>query len=243
MSGSGSAAPADATRPAGASVNPQEVTAAAVMAVVLALIALDVLDHSFNSWFDRHSFSTDAVSTLLGLAVAALVVNRIADRRRLRDQAQVMAAQGAMIAGQALRATRALTAALGGSGQRDAAADELQTFMTMMLISAPVLIEAPQTREFLEASQHLAGEIARALTVTRAGDHPQDLDQRLNDAADQVRTAVEPLLTVLNLDQQSAVWGASSPPSDDPPAGDAAGIPGGSSPPSDDPPAGDAPAE
>ncbi len=221
MSGSGSAAPADATRAARASVNPQEVTAAAVMAVVLALIALDVLDHSFNRWFDRHAFSTDAVSTLLGLAVAALVVNRISDRRRLRDQAQVMAAQGAMIAGQALRATRALTAALDGSGQRDAASDELQTYMTMMLISAPVLIEAPQTRTFLEECQHLAGEIARALTVTRAGDHPSDLDQRLNAAADRVRIAVQPLLTVLDLDQQSAVWGASSPPSDDPPAGDA----------------------
>ena len=74
------------------------------MVVVLALIALDILDDSFNTWFDQHSFTTDAVSTLLGLAVAALVVDRIADRRRLRDRAQVLAAQGAMIGAQACAA-------------------------------------------------------------------------------------------------------------------------------------------
>ena len=72
--------------------HPQEWVAAAVMAVVLSLIALDVINHSFNTWADQHSFATDTVSTLLGLAVAALVVDRISARRRLRDQAQVMAA-------------------------------------------------------------------------------------------------------------------------------------------------------
>jgi predicted Co/Zn/Cd cation transporter (cation efflux family) len=132
--------------------HPQELIAAAVMAVVLTLIAFDLVDHSFNTWFDRHSFSTDAVSTLLGLAVAALVVDRISDRRRLRDRAQVMAAQGAMIAAQALRATQAVTSALDGSGDREAAGDELRTFMTMMLTGAPVLMDALQTREFLETS-------------------------------------------------------------------------------------------
>ena len=201
--------------------HPQEWIAAAVMAVVLALIALDLVDDGFNTWFDQHSFTTDAVSTLLGLAVAALVVDRISDRRRLRDQAQVMAAQGAMIAAQALRATQAVTAALDGTGDRDAAADELRTFMTMMLTGAPVLMDAAQTREFLEASQRLAAELARALVVTRSGDRPDDLDQRLNDAADQVRAAVQPLLQTLDLDQQSAVWGAARSPSDDASADDA----------------------
>ena len=220
----------------------QEWIAAAVMAVVLALIALDVVDHSFNSWFDRHSFSTDAISTLLGLAVAALVVDRISDRRRLRDRAQVMAAQGAMVAGQALRATRTVTAALGGTAERDGAADELRTFMTMMLISAPVLMDAPQTRQFLEASQRLAGELARALTATRSGDHPKEVDRRLNDAADQVRTAVQPLLQTLNIDQQTAIWDASRVPSANAPAADGpVDAPAADAPPADAPPA-DAPA-
>jgi hypothetical protein len=196
-------------------IHPQEWAAAGVMAVVLALVALDLVDHSFNTWFDRHSFATDAFSTLLGLAVAALVVDRISDRRRLRDRAQVMAAQGAMIAAQALRATQAVTSALGASGDREAAADELRTFTTMMLTGAPVLMDAPQTRTFLETSQRLAAEIARALLVTRSGEHPDDVDQRLTDAADQVRAAVQPLLQALNLDQQSAVWGAALTADDD----------------------------
>jgi len=207
--------------------HPQEWIAAAVLTVVLALIALDVVDHAFSTWFDRHSFATDAVSTLLGLAVAALVVDRISARRSLRDRAQVMAAQGAMIAAQALRATQAVTSALDGSGDRDSAADELRTFMTMMLTAAPALMDAPQTREFLERSQHLAAELARALGVTRSGDRPDDIDQRLNDAAGQVRAAVQPLLQTLDVNQQSDLWVPARPPSDDAPA--------------DSPPAADAP--
>jgi len=206
--------------------HPQEWIAAAVMAVVLGLIALDLVDHAFSAWLDRHSFATDAVSTLLGLAVAALVLDRISARRSLRDRAQVMAAQGAMIAAQALRATGAVTSALDGSGDRDAAADELRTFMMMMLTGSPVLMDAPDTREFLERSQHLAAEIARALGVTRSGDRPDDIDRRLNDAAGQVRTAVQPLLQTLDVDQQSDLWGPARPPGDDaaadnPPAADA----------------------
>jgi hypothetical protein len=173
--------------------HPQEWIAAAVMAVVVTLMVLDLVDHSFNSWFDRHSFSTDTVSTLLGLAVAALVVDRISDRRRLEDRAQVMAAQGAMIGVQALRATQAVTSVLDGSGDRNAARDELQTFTTMMLTGAPVLMDAPQTREFLEDSERLAAELARALALTRSGERPDDLDQRVNDAAGQVQATVAPL--------------------------------------------------
>jgi len=206
--------------------HPQELTAAAVMAVVVTLIALDLVDHVVSGWFDRHSFATDAVSTLLGLAVAALVVDRISARRNLRDRAQVMAAQGAMIAAQARRATQAVTSALDGSGDRDSAADELRTFMMMMLTAAPALMDAPQTREFLETSQHLAAELARALGVTRSGERPDDVDQRLNDAAGQVRATVQPLLQTLDVDQQSDLWGPARQPSDDaaadnPPAADA----------------------
>jgi hypothetical protein len=115
---------------------PQEWIAAVVMVVVLALMALDILDDSFNTWFDQHSFTTDAASTLLGLAVAALVVDRITDRRRLRDRAQVMAAQGTMIAAQGLRTNQAVARALDGNGDREAAEDELRTYLTMMLNGA-----------------------------------------------------------------------------------------------------------
>jgi hypothetical protein len=131
-----------------------------------------------------------------------------------------MAAQGAMIAAQALRATGAVTSALDGSGERDAAADELRTFMMMMLTGSPVLMDAPDTRQFVETSQHLGAELARALGVTKSGDRPDDIDQRLNDAADQVRAAIQPLLQTLDIDQQSDLWGPARPPSDDAAPGD-----------------------
>jgi hypothetical protein len=187
--------------------HPQEWIAAGVMVVVLALVALDLLDDGFNRWFDHHSFTTDVVSTLLGLAVTALVIDRIAERRRLRERSQVMAAQGAMIAAQARRATRALNEALDGAGERDAVADELRTFVTLLLTAAPVLTDAALTRHLLEESQRLAAEIARVLAVTRSGDRPAGLDQRLNDASDRVRAAAAPLLAMLHRDQQSAVDG------------------------------------
>lgn len=190
-------------------------TAVAVTAVVLSLIALDIVNQSFNAWFDHHSFTTDAVSTLLGLAVAGLVIDRISDNRRLRDRAQVMAAQGAILGAQALRSTDAVNSALDGSGDREAARDELRTFMTMMLTGAPVLIDAPETRAFLEASQRLAAELARALVVTSNGQRDDDVAPRVNHAVDQVRITVQPLLQTLNLDQQSVVWAAGGSPSDD----------------------------
>lgn len=120
-----------------------------------------------------------------------------------------------MIAAQGLRANQAVTRVLDGNGDREAAEDELRTYLAMMLTGAPVLMDAPQTREFLETSQHLAAELARTLVVTRSGDHPDDVDQRLNDAADRVRATVEPLLQTLNLDQRSVVWGAARLPGDD----------------------------
>ena len=56
---------------------------------------------------------------------------------------------------------------------------------------------------------------------SQANDIARDDRLRSQILEDSIEIAVQPLLTVLNLDQQSAVWGASSPPSDDPPAGDA----------------------
>ena len=107
-----------------------------------------------------------------------------------------------MVAGQALRATRTLNGALSGEGERDAAADELRTYMTLLLISAPVLMDAAVTRTFLTESQKHAGELARALSATASGDHPDDLEARLTAAGDRVRAAAQPLLTMLGDDQR-----------------------------------------
>jgi hypothetical protein len=186
------------------------------MVVVLALIALDLFDDGFNAWFDHHSFTTDVVSTLLGLAVTVLVIDRVAERRKLRERSSVMAAQAAMVAGQAQRANRVLRAALDGSGERDAAGDELRTYMTMLMIAGPVLMEGQQTRHFLEQCQRLAGEQARALSATRAEKRPAEPEDRLGDAVKGVRAAVKPLLEMLDVDQRTALFRSSAVDTDTP---------------------------
>jgi hypothetical protein len=45
--------------------------------------------------------------------------------------------------------------ALAGSGDRDTASDEFRTYMIMLLVGAPVLIEATVSRNFLEQAQSL----------------------------------------------------------------------------------------
>ncbi len=56
--------------------------------------------------------------------------------------------------------------------------------------------------------------------VNRSGDRPDDIDKRLNDAADQVRAAIQPLLQTLDIDQQSDLWAPARPPTDDAAPGD-----------------------
>src|SRR6202012_1247928 len=127
-------------------------------------------------------------------------------QRKLRERSQVMAAQAAMVTGQAQRANRALRAALDGSGERDAAGDELRTYMTMLMIAGPVLMEGQQTRHFLEQCQRLAGAQARALPATRPGNGPAELEDRLGNAVEGVRAAVKPLLEMLDVEERSALF-------------------------------------
>ena len=99
---------------------------------------------------------------------------------------------------QALRATKAMSTALDGSGERDAASEELRTYVLMLLIAAPLLIDAPISRGFLEDAQRLAGEFARALaTSATAASATTASKARVEAAIDQLRAASKPLLLSL----------------------------------------------
>src|ERR1700733_2942881 len=113
--------------------------ALAVTVVALVLTVLDLDDWSVRGWWGRHAFTTSTVSGILVLLVTVLIVNRVLSVRQLRDRSRAIAAQAAIVMSQAARATRAVVTVLQG-GDRDTAADELRTYMTMLLISAPVLI-------------------------------------------------------------------------------------------------------
>ena len=162
-------------------------------------------------WWESHALTTDTVSGLQVLLITVLVVNQVVRRRQLRAKSQAIAAQAAIVVSQATRSVRALSGALDGSGDRDAASDEVRTYMMMLLVAAPVLIDARVSRSFLEQAQHLGAEMARALVqMTKTQKASADSGKRLDHAVQQLRTASAPLMRVLSPDVRSAVTGGDS---------------------------------
>ena len=188
--------------------------AATVVVTLLtsALVVLDLADETFRRWWSARAFTTDTVAGVLVVMITVLVVNQVLRIRQLRDRSRATAAQAAIVLGQAVRATRA-GSALSDSGDRDAAADEVRTYMTMVLIAAPVLIDARTPRAFLEKAQHLGGQLAYVLGIPapragRAASPATALDQ----AVDELRAAAAPLLALLSDADRAATGGDQSEP-------------------------------
>jgi hypothetical protein len=176
-----------------------------------ALIVLDVVDDPVRRWFDDHDFTTSALVSVLVLLITTLVVDRVVRHRQLRERAQVIAAQAAIVVRQARQATDLVGAAIRDGSQRDPASDELRTLMTMLLLSAPILIDASPSRAFLESAQRLAALLSSALRVSAGGGVPSGLDGRLERSRAAVDAAARPLVAVLDLDQLAAVDGDGDP--------------------------------
>jgi hypothetical protein len=176
--------------------------ALAVVLVTALLITLDIDDSGFRHWWVDHALTTATVSGLLVVLITVLVVNQVIRMRQIRDRSRAIAAQAAIIVSQGARSAKAVSAALGGSGDRDAASDEFRTYMMMLLVSTPVLIDASTSRRFLEESQRLGGEMARALA--QGPDAAAQASTRLGDAVTRLRAASKPLLASLSLEELTA---------------------------------------
>jgi uncharacterized membrane protein YhaH (DUF805 family) len=179
--------------------------AVTVIVVALVLAALDILDGSVHRWWAEHAFTTSLVGGLLVLLVTVLIADRVVTARRLRDRSRAIAAQAAIVMTQAARTAQVAVAMLEGGGERDAVSDELRSYGTMLLIAAPMLIDASLSRTFLEEAQRLAVELARALHAQRRGTAGETERARLDDAVASVRRASTPLLAILNPEQRVAV--------------------------------------
>jgi uncharacterized membrane protein YhaH (DUF805 family) len=178
--------------------------ALAVTLVALVLVILDTGDAPVRRWWAHHAFTTSVVSGILVLLVTVLVVNRVLSVRQLRDRSRAIAAQAAIVMSQAARATRAVVAVLNG-GDRESASDELRTYMTMLLISAPMLIDASLSRTFLEQAQTLGAELARALVATRDSEPTDEVRATLDAAVDRMRAVSRPLLEILRPEERLVV--------------------------------------
>jgi hypothetical protein len=198
-----------------------------VTLLTVALVILDLADAGARQWWDGHAVTTDTVSGLLVLLITLLVVDQVVSLRQLNDRARAIAAQAAIVVTQARRTTQAVAQAIkpdDDPGDRDAAVDEFRTYMMMLLVAAPVLIDAKVSRDFLEQAQVLGAELARALAATaepaggtaggtaRRADAGKVSAARLNDAVRRLRTASTPLLEVLDPETQRIVLGDPSQP-------------------------------
>jgi hypothetical protein len=143
--------------------------AIAVTLGTVTLVILDLADTGVRAWGASHAITTDTVAGLLVLLITVLVVDQVVSIRQLNDRARAIAAQAAIVVTQARRTTQAVSEAINphdGRGDRDAAVDEFRTYMMMLLVAAPVLIDAKVSRDFLEQAQVLGAELAKALAAT-----------------------------------------------------------------------------
>ena len=190
---------------------------AAIVVTLLAwaLVIVEIVDKETRHWWAGHALTTDTVAGLLVLMITVLVVDQLVRLRQINDRARAVGAQAAIIYGQAVRAQREVSKALDqglGPGERDAASDEFRTYMIMLLVGAPVLIDAKVSRAFLEQAQALGGELALALGLATTAKAPSsaDSDTRLKDAVKRLRAASTPLLQVLDPATRAAVQGDES---------------------------------
>ena len=169
------------------------------MLVTVALILGEITNAAQRSWWGSHSLTTDTVSGLLVLLITVLVVNQLLNLRQARQRSHAVAAQAAIVMAQAAQSARAISSVMEGSGNRHAAADADRTYMLMLLISAPVFIDDPVARRFLEQAQDFGGEMTRMLAQTHSstGGSARPGDP-LEDAMQQLQSAAAPLLELLS---------------------------------------------
>ncbi len=179
---------------------------ALVTLVTLALVILDITDGGFRRWWADRALTTATVAGVLVLLITVLVVNQVVGMRQVRDRSQATAAQAAIVMAQAVRSSKPVSSVRDGSGDRDTASDEVRTYMTMLLIAAPVLIDAKVPRQFLEQAQHLGAELAHELTsIANSPAETTRTSDRLDAAVKSLRKASTPLLQTLNPQQRAAV--------------------------------------
>jgi hypothetical protein len=169
------------------------------MLITLALVVVELTDAGQRRWWAAHPLTTDTVAGLLVLLVTVLVVNQLLNRRQARQRGHAVAAQAAIIGAQAARAAKAVSSVTGGSGDRGAASDGFRTYMMMLLVGAPVLIDDPVARHFLEQAQYLGGVMARTLAlIDRPTGGAAVPGESLDNAVQQLHSAAVPLLQLLS---------------------------------------------
>lgn len=187
------------------------VATAIATAAAAVLVILDLADRTLRRFWAGHALTTDTVAGLLVLSLTVLVVNQVLARRQYADRSRVVAAQAGFMLAQARRCVQTVRSYQSGSADRDAAVEEARSYSLMLMVAAPVLIDFPVARAFLDQAQRLAGALASVLVLPET-DKPRagKDDQRLDDAIDHLKAAANPLLAALTDTERSLVQGEAS---------------------------------
>ena len=176
------------------------------MLITVALIVDEITNAGQRSWWGNHSLTTDTVSGVLVLLITVLVVNQLLNLRQAKQRGQAVGAQTVIMLAQAARAAKAVSSVTAGTGDRAAASDSFQTYMMMLLISAPLLIDESADRHFLERAQHLEAVMVRTLTAAkRPPDGAAVPSDGLDDAVQQLQSAAAPLLQPLSPEMRDSM--------------------------------------
>jgi glycerol uptake facilitator-like aquaporin len=171
-----------------------------VTVLTLVLVVLDLTDGPFRGWFAAHAFTTATAAGILVLGITVLIVDQVVRMRQLRDRSRATAAQAAIVLVQATRASQAASDALSGSGDRSTASEEVRTYMTMLLIAAPILIDAKTSRTFLEQAQQLGAQLVNILAAdAKSSNNAAQSAALLDGAIQQLNGLAAPLLALLEV--------------------------------------------
>ncbi|MBV9605767.1 MAG: hypothetical protein JO027_11685 [Solirubrobacterales bacterium] len=187
--------------------------AVSVMVLTAVLVVLDLADGSVHRYWARHSFTSSVLSGLLVLLLTVLIVDRVARRRQLKNQSLAIAAQTAVIVGQAARTADAVARAPASAEDHAAASEELRAYAGMLMTSAPLLIDAPRSRTFLEAAQRFAAQLFRSLRQG-GNETAEQRRTRLEGAVEQLRLVAAPVVEPLSRDQRVAASSDELDPTD-----------------------------
>jgi hypothetical protein len=185
---------------------PAWIAIAFVNALVLALVLLELLDRGVRRFWSDHALTADTVAGVLVVAITVVVVDQVIRYRQIQGQSRAIGAHAAIMLSQARGAVDATLAVRDGHGDRAAAGDAVRTYLLVLLVGAPVLIQEPRARRFLERGQVLAAELGAILAPANVGALPSSaFAGGLEQAIKQLQEAAAPLLAALSAEERSAV--------------------------------------
>jgi hypothetical protein len=185
----------------------RQLAAAAAATTLLALVACDLWVRAVRAWWDAHSLTGSVVSSLLVVAVTALIFDEVVARRQRKERAVAVAVQGLIVYGQARRAYDAVVAAGDGGSDSSAAPDELRNLAAMVLSASSSLFEDPVARRFLTEVERFAGSMIRAVSDRSRGVATPNKRESLASEMDQLRVTAGPLLARIPSEDWSALEG------------------------------------